>query len=147
MAAGNATIFVRVIDNQGGVATFLLGSTYLVRITLDESIITDMMSSMVSNDCNSYVVNALQAGNLQQTSQIATALSASLNSMSDASSSNSTNSSADAAAANKRVAVRDMLVTNLVNLPVSDISSAKLVASSLSSVTGAVGENSLSSAV
>ena len=137
MPAGQATFFVRIIDNMNGVTIYNLGSTYTVTVTLSQSLLSSVMSNMLINDCTSSVVTQLQAGNLQQTALIATSLGVTLNGM-------ASNNVTDT---NNRVAVRDILVNSLCDLPISDVSSMKLVASSLSSVTNQTTENSLSTAV
>ncbi len=138
LSPGKARLYVRIIDNMGGVTIYHIPEP--VTITLQTSIISDILASMLSNNCANQVVNNLQTGSMQLTSQLSQAVSNSLNQMATTDSSGNTN-------IDDRVAVRDILVTYLSNLPISDASSVKLVSSSFSSVSGKIEENSLKTSV
>jgi hypothetical protein len=132
MPAGKANLYVRIIDDLGGVTTFYLSNT--VNLTMNQTFMSDVITSLMRNDSTNQVVGHLQQGNLVQTTQIVTSLASFLSNVS-------------ASSLDQRVAVRDILVSSLNSLDLTDISSLKLVASSMSSVTNKVEENSLTSSV
>jgi hypothetical protein len=149
LAAGNAILFVRVIDNYGGVTTSYLSTPVVV--TVNQTALTEIMASLVSNNTSNNVVTVLQAGQLNQTSQLITAIAATMNSVSVTTtantSSNGSLSNSSTEVLNQRVAVRSLFVGYLIALPLTDLSSLKLIASCLSTVTNEPGENSITSAV
>jgi hypothetical protein len=136
LAAGIATLFVRIIDSNYGVTIYYLPQN--LNVSLDQNLIASLTSSLLSNDPSSSIINVLSSGSIQQTTQYTIAIGNAYNNLS------STNSTISL---DTRVSARAILVSTVCNIPVSDISSVKLIASSLSSLTNTVGENSLSSAV
>ncbi len=151
LSAGLVTLFVRVTDNMGGVTIFDIPD--VLNVTTDEETLADIVASMLSNNCRNEVVNSFQTGSMQQTAQLANAIADSLNKFvfvgvdtSNASISSNETGSNQVLMLDNRVEIRTMLVAYIGALPLSDISSLKLVASSLSTVTNKIGENSLASA-
>jgi hypothetical protein len=125
-------------------------------VNMDQAVVSNLVTSILSKDASTQLVSTLQTGSIQQTTQYAIALGNTLNNIATASkgSNNSSNSSSSSSSHSSvqiplddRVSVRSMLTTYLCDLPLSDVSSVKLVSSSLSSITNAVGENSLESTV
>jgi hypothetical protein len=151
--AGNFTLFVRIVDDMGGVTIFNIPQR--ITVNMDKAVVANLVSSMLSKDASNSIVTSLQGGSIQQTTQYAIALGNTLNNIATTtiSSSNSSNSSSSSSnssgqvSLDDRVSVRSMLTNYLVDLPLSDVSSVKLVSSSLSSITNAIRENSLASAV
>jgi hypothetical protein len=149
--AGNYSLFLRIVDDMGGVAIFYIPER--IKVNMDQAVVADLVSNILSKDASTQLVSTLQAGSIQQTTQYALALGNTLNNIATASkvSSNSSDSSSSNSsgqiALDDRVSVRSILTTYLCDLPLSDVSSVKLVSSSLSSITNAVGENSLASTV
>jgi hypothetical protein len=138
LPSGNATLFVRIIDNNFGVTVYYLPQ--IVTITLDQSAISNITKSLLSKNPLSGIINAINTGSMPQTIKFAISLGAELNKIC----SNSTNS---ALTVDQCVAARAALVSCLSDLTVSDMSSIKQVASSLSLLSNAIGQNSLSSSV
>jgi hypothetical protein len=143
LPSGTATLFVRITNNMGGVTTYWINQT--VTLIVNSSMLTGLVSGLLSNIPTNNIVSALNSGSLQQTAQFAIAIGNTLNSLSTTASQNSSN--AILVSVDDCVAARAALVTAVASLPVSDISSLKLISSSFSSVTNTVGQNSLSSAV
>ncbi len=139
---------------MGGVAMFDIPQR--LTVNMDQAVVSNLVTSILSKDASTQLVSTLQTGSIQQTTQYAIALGNTLNNIATASkgSNNSSNSSSSSSSHSSvqiplddRVSVRSMLTTYLCDLPLSDVSSVKLVSSSLSSITNAVGENSLESTV
>ena len=145
MSPGTAQLFVRVRDNMGAVAIFYIAPK--VTVTIDLNVLSNTVNNILQNNCGDGVVYALQTGNIQQTVQYTVAIAATLNAMSNSLDSNDTNSSQQQPLLDDRVAVKETLVNIATSLPLSDISSVKLVTSALSCLTNTIGENTLSSAV
>jgi hypothetical protein len=151
LPSGNATLFVRITGNMGGVTTYWINQT--VTLSVSSSVMTGIVSGLLSNSPTNSIVSALNSGSLQQTAQVAIALGNTLNQISavltttsSANGSNST-SSAGIISVDDCVAARDILVAAVASFPISDAESLKLISSSFSSVTNTVGQNSISSAV
>jgi hypothetical protein len=149
-AAGNYTLFVRIVDNMGGVTISSIPGT--LRITMDNAVVGGLVTNMLSRNASSQIMINFQTGSIQTTSQYAIALGNTLNKMSATekasnNSNNATDSQEGTVSLDDRVAVRSMLNSYLNAMPISDSSSLKLVSSSYSSITNAAGENSLDSTV
>jgi hypothetical protein len=150
-ASGNYSLFVRIVDNMGGVAIFSIQGT--LRITMDQAVVSGLVTNMLSKNASSQIMTNFQTGSIQTTSQYAIALGNTLNDISAAEkASNNSNNATDSQegtviSLDDRVAVRSMLNSLLNAIPISNSSSMKLVASSFSSITNAARENSLDSAV
>jgi hypothetical protein len=139
LSSGTATLSVRIKDNMGGVAVFIIPSPVLV--VMDTNLIMDVVESMLINNCSNPIVNTWHAGSTDKVSELATAVGSSLNTI-------TVNYTAGLLPVlNDRVAMREMLVDGLVSLPVSDVSTLKMVSSGLAVVIGRVGENTLNSTV
>ncbi len=146
LTAGTAFLFVRVVDNMGAVTTSFISTPVIV--TNNPSTIKSIVDSLNSNNCASSFVIGLNSGDLQVVSQLVNGLASSLNML--ANTSTSVNNSSNSTAANtidERVSARLSLTSFVCSMPVSDISSVKLIASSLSTLTNTIAENSLASSV
>ncbi len=142
LASSNSIqLYVRIVDDMGAVAVYTIPVT--LGITLKHSVLSDVVQSVISNNCGNDVVESLQAGDMQQTPHLAFAIADSLNKIASL----TVNASVPLPTNDERVAVRDILVKNVCDLPMSDVSSVKLVASSLSTLSSRTDENSISSAV
>jgi hypothetical protein len=144
LSAGTASLFVRVTDNMGAVTTYYIQPS--LTISSNDDVVKNIVDSLNSNNCGNQFVNKLQTGDIQLTSQLVNGLASSLNTIALSISSNSSNSS-NLPSLEDRVSAREAMVSAVVSLPVSEISSVKVVASCLSVVTNTIGENSASSAV
>ncbi len=141
LSAGSASLFVRVVDDMGAVSISYISTP--VTVTNDDLAIKSIVDSLNSNNCGSQFVSSLLSGDIQLVSQLVNSLAASLNALADSgvNSSNTTNT------VDERVSARSTLTSAVCSMPLSDISSVKLVSSSLSTLTNAITENSLDSAV
>ncbi len=130
LPAGTATLYARVKDNMDGVTMYTLNTS--IAIAVNQTLVSEVMASLLANDSANSVVNTLQRGALLETTQIVTSLCSAMNGV---------------LTSEQRVAVRDVLVDYLNAAALTDVSSLKLVASAMSSLTTRLEENSLASSV
>jgi hypothetical protein len=130
-------IFVNIIDDSNGITVFTIETPVVV--TPNDALVTQLLDSLSSSDMSSQFMLNLNSGNLNLITKNIIGLSSVLNAQQMTSTSTSANSSSNVNTndeTNRQMAsIREFMVEKLTQFNASDLSSVKVLASTLSVTT------------
>ena len=129
-------LFVNIIDDSDGATVYQISNPVIVEP--NDALVGDLAISILTNDPNSQILTDLNSGDLNVVAKNVIALATVLNIQDNIT---------VASQANQMASLRDFLVAKIADLSVWDISSVKVVASSLSAATGTPEQISSNTAV
>jgi len=138
-------LFVNVIDDSYGTTVYNLPDP--VYVYPNREIADNLLNEILADSPRSTIVTSLSSGNLKTVANFVTTLSTQLNIQSAMNATNDTNSTTLTAEQEKKALLREIFISKLNEMPISDLSSIKLFASALSATTTASNEISRKSAV
>lgn len=140
-------LFVNIIDDSGGITVYkLLNPVYVYP---NEEATYRVVNEILENNPRSLIVTNLNSGNLKTVTNFVSILSTQINMqnmIAAANSTNETNSTLSAERENNAI-LREICISKVSELSISDLSSIKLFASALSTSTSVSKEISRASAV
>jgi hypothetical protein len=130
-------IFVNIIDDSNGIAVFTIDTPVVV--TPNDALVSQLLDSLLSSsDVSSQFMLNLNSGNLNLISKNIIGLSSVLNTqqqMTSTSDNTSSNVNSNDATNRQMASVRELMVEKLTQFNASDLSSVKVLASTLSVTT------------
>jgi hypothetical protein len=129
-------LFINIIDDSGGITTYAISAPIFVYPNPDLN--SKMYNELTANDPRSTAVVTLNSGNLKDVATFITVFSIELNYQ--ATNTNSSNGTKNGTITSspeveERAKLRELLMSKLNGMSISDLSSVKLFSSALSTMT------------
>lgn len=137
-------IYVNIIDESYGFTTYHVAKP--VQVYPNTELVEKLLKTSLTNDPRNQAVVNLNTGNLKTVASFVTTLTTEIN-QKETFITNETDYNQTIAEHNKKAELREVLINQLKDMPISDISSIKLFSTALSSTTQDTKEISRAAAV
>jgi hypothetical protein len=137
-------IYVNIIDESHGFTTYHI--TKPVQVYPNNALADNLLKTALTNDPRNPAVVSLNTGNIKTVANFVTTLTTQIN-LKGPGDTNTSDVNQTIAEQNQKAELREVLINQLKDMPISDISSIKLFSTALSSTTQDTKEISRAAAV